>query len=224
MCRHVHADMSHVQSMMLLQLSGQMSEDIGQKVRHIAAQLHLSCVRPDRGERVRKTGAIAPKGSLKYLSCRQAFAWCGAVHEPRYFTKTAVKRALERLLDHYRIEVPLCPAEGLTRTDWLRRQTQTIQHLCKRAVKNSLVPPRGKEALAAMDDVDTQPWSTEDAQRHVCLVERSDHYCAAGHISAACASSHSSRASKTRDYFQELSVNRVQIDAHIRSDFIAKVH
>ena len=142
MYRHALADMSYVQSMMLLQLSGQMSEDIG--------------------HRVRKTGAIAPKGSLKYLCCRQAFAWCGAVHEPQYFTKTAVKRALEPLLDHYKIEVPLCPAEGLTRTDWLRRQTKTIQHLCKRAVKNSLVPPRGKEALAAMDDVDTQPWSTEN--------------------------------------------------------------
>ena len=157
------ADMSS-RIMMRLQLSGQMSEDIGRKARHIAAQLHLACVRPDQGERVRKTGSIAPKSSLKFLCCRQAFAWCGAVHEPRYFTRSAVKRALERLLDHYNVEVPLCPTDGLTRADWLKKQSKKIQHLCKRAVKNSLVPPRGKEALAAMDDVETQPWSTEDEQ------------------------------------------------------------
>ena len=118
----------------MLQLSGQMSEDIGQKVRHIAAQLHLTCVRPDGGERVRLTGAIAPKGSLKYLCSRQAFAWCGAVHEPRYFTKTAVKLALERLLDHYKIEVPLSPTDGLTRAEWLKKtgqdDTASLQAIC----------------------------------------------------------------------------------------------
>ena len=138
-----------------------MSEDFEGKVRRIARQLRLTCVRPDQGERVR-----TPKGSLRYLSCRQAFAWCGAIHEPRYFTRTAVKLALERLLDHYKVEVPLIEADGLKREDWVRKQTKALQHLCKRSVKNSLVPPRGKEALAAMDDAETQQYTHEDEHRH----------------------------------------------------------
>ena len=107
------------------------------EVRRIARQLRLTCVRPDQGERVR-----TPKGSLRYLSCRQAFAWCGATHEP------------------------LIEADGLTREDWVRKQTKALQHLCKRSVKNSLVPPRGKEALAAMDDAETQQYTHEDEHRH----------------------------------------------------------
>ncbi|CAE7328479.1 unnamed protein product [Symbiodinium sp. CCMP2592] len=135
------------------------------KVRYIAQELYRTCVEPDRGARVRGTGSLSPKISLRYRKGKEAFEWCRCVHEPRYFTRTAVKGALNHLLDHYKIEVPLCELEGLTRKEWIRRQTKAVQHLCKRAVKNAFAKSRPAVlAIAMADDEETQPYSLEDAQ------------------------------------------------------------
>ena len=124
------------------------------KVRYIAEQLYRSGVKPDSGERVRTTGALPPRGTLRHNLSRDAFAWCGNIHEPRYFTRSAVKGALIRLLDFYEVEIPVFPTPSLTREDWVRKQTLWVQHLCKRAVKNSSA--RYLAAMACLDNVETQ--------------------------------------------------------------------
>ena len=121
------------------------------KVRFISHQLHSCCVEPDSGERLRTTGVVPPRSSLKYLSCREAFAWCAHVHEPRFFTRRAIRSALIRLLDFYEVEVPIVDAPGLGREDWIHRQTLCVQHLCKRSVKNSCA-----RAAMSLDNVETQ--------------------------------------------------------------------
>ena len=128
-----------------------MATPFASKVRYIAQELYRNCVQPDGGDRARLTGSLPPRGSLKHRSSKKAFAWCGGVHEHRFFTKSAVKTALVRLLDFYEVEVPLCDSPGLTRQDWLQRQTQLIQHLCKRSVKNA-----SARAMGCLDNVETQ--------------------------------------------------------------------
>ena len=133
------------------------------KVRYIARELYRTCVEPDQGARVRGTGSLSPKLTLRYRKGKEAFEWCRRVHEPRYFTRTAVKGALNCLLDHYKVEVPLCELEGLTRKEWIRRQTKAVQHLCKRAVKNAFAKSRPAAlAIAMADDEETQPYSLEE--------------------------------------------------------------
>ena len=139
------------------------------KVRAIALNLHKHCVEPDQGERLRKTGSLSPKGSLRFKAGRQAFKWCERIHEPRYFTKTAVKGALKLLLDKYEVEVPFGESER-ARAQWLMQQSRVVQHLCKRAVKNALAPPRPKCAPIAMDEAETQPWAMEDV--HTLFLEK----------------------------------------------------
>ena len=126
------------------------------KVRYIANQLYQNCVVPDSGDRVQHTGSVSPRGTLRYRASREAFDWAGSVHERRYFTKTAVRGALCKLLDEYSVQVPLCEGhQGLTRAEWLRAQTSRVQHLCKRSVKNSSARVI-VSARAAMDNEDTQ--------------------------------------------------------------------
>ena len=139
------------------------------KVRYIAEQLYRSCVEPDT-ERVRVTGAIPPNSTLRHAWCKQAFSWCENIHEPRYFTRGAVKGALIRLLDFYGVEVPVFPTPGLTRCDWIRAQTRWVHHLCKRAVKNCNA--RQLAAMACLDNVETQvleDWSI--LQQHCFYLE-----------------------------------------------------
>ena len=83
------------------------------KVRYISDQLYRACVQPDGGERLRCTGSLAPRGTLKHKLSRDAFAWCEGVHERRYFTRAAVRTALIRLLDFYEAGIPVCDAPGL---------------------------------------------------------------------------------------------------------------
>ena len=121
------------------------------KVQFISRQLFLCCVAPDEGERLRQTGVLPPKSSLKHRVCREAFAWCSNVHEARFFTRGAIRSALARLLDFYDVEVPLFNSPGLTRDDWIKRQTLLVHHLCKRSVKNA-----SARAAMSLDNVETQ--------------------------------------------------------------------
>ena len=130
---------------------GQHMAPFASKVHFISRQLFLCCVAPDEGERLRQTGILPPKSSLKHRACRKAFAWCSRVHEARFFTRGAIRSSLERLLNFYEVEVPLFNTPGLTREDWIKRQTLLVQHLCKRSVKNA-----SARAAMSLDDVETQ--------------------------------------------------------------------
>ena len=150
-----------------------MATPFASKVRYISQELYRHCVQPDAGERVRTTGSLAPKGSLKHRSCREAFVWCGGIHEHRFFTRSAVKTALVRLLDFYELEVPICNSPGLTRADWLKGQAKLIQHLCKRAVKNASAR---HVAMACLDNVETQVWAEEAGSCQFSFSGSLDHF------------------------------------------------
>ena len=128
------------------------------KVRYIAGELHRTCVLPDSGERLRSTGVLSPRSNHRHSACSAAFEWCWEVHEHRFFTKTAIRAALKLLLTGYNVEVPVCDTPGLTEEDWLKNQTKHVQHLCKRAVRNSsaFCRSRSKCAMATPDEAETQ--------------------------------------------------------------------
>ena len=119
----------------------------------IAEQLHRSCVCPDEGTRVSRTGAISPGTSLKSLETRKAFQWARQVTASRYFTALAVKKAIKLLLTKYEIQIPRIP--GQTTQQWIETQAPVILHLCKRSRKN--VASSLRNVQFGMDMADTQP-------------------------------------------------------------------
>ena len=139
-----------------------MSTPLKKKVEHIAQNLYRNCVVP-AGDLLSRTGRVSPKSTLRFSQAQEAFAWCWDIHERRYFTKSAVEGALKCLVDKYPVEVPVSSVPGFSEYDWLRTQTKQVQHLCKRAVRNSSAWNRSSSSssLAMADAEETQAWDLE---------------------------------------------------------------
>ena len=149
-----------------------------EEVEFIAEILYQRCVLPDSGQRLSRTGRISPKTTLRHLEASECFEWCWPVHEPRFFTRTAVTQALGLLLEKYSVSIPCAETPGLSQTDWVASQSKHIQHLCKRAVSNASAWRRSNSSSSStMDDAETQPWQLQD-QRFVfssCAETRRSH-------------------------------------------------
>ena len=108
----------------------------------IATKLYETCVLPDDGLRLRKTGSISPSTSLKTRACKDAFRWAGDVGGKRFFTLKACRLAVAKLLQLPGVEVPL--VGGLTRAAWVEQQAKYVLYFSQRARKNSLAVQRAR--------------------------------------------------------------------------------
>ena len=66
-----------------------MTTPFASKVRYIAQELYRTCVEPDEGARVKATGSLSPKGTLKHKESKRVFAWSGEIHE--HYAKSCSK-------------------------------------------------------------------------------------------------------------------------------------
>ena len=132
--------------------------DVVSRANYIAESLYQTCVWPDKGVRLRETGAISPSSTLKNVKTRKAFEWAGTVqHNKKFFTRAACRMAVSRLLSMPDVQIP--SVQGLTREIWEEQQTKVVAHLCRRSRKNfgsSLRFPAYKQ-LCTMDWEETLP-------------------------------------------------------------------
>ena len=115
--------------------------------------------------RLSKTGAFCPSGNLLTRKSRRAFAWARDHHLPRFFTKSAVHKGLQRMLSKYSVVLPSWP--GFNEETWLAETVLQLQILCKKSVQNSWTQQHRRKRKgsdldlgAAMDPsaLETQCW------------------------------------------------------------------
>lgn len=102
---------------------------------YIARCLYQTCIRPDGGERFRRTGSLSPATSLKQKKGRKAFEWASDVGGgKKFYTLAACRLAVEMLLEDKQLVVPLV---GLSHHTWVESQARTVMRLAQRSRKNS---------------------------------------------------------------------------------------
>ena len=118
------------------------------RVSKLAEKLHEALVAEDDGEYLARTGSLVRSKTLRSKKARAAFSVILTADETngqendqvstqkRFWTKSLVKHALEKLVQVYRIEIPQLP--GFTWPDWFKSQTKIVHSLCKTAFRNRL--------------------------------------------------------------------------------------
>ena len=137
------------------------------RVSKLAEKLHEALVAEDDGEYLARTGSLVRSKTLRSKKTRAAFSVILTADETngqendqvstqkRFWTKSLVKHALEKLVQMYGIEIPQLP--GFTWPDWFKSQTKIVHSLCKKAFRNRLSMSGG-----SMDNLETLEYDVKD--------------------------------------------------------------
>ena len=140
------------------------------RVEALSQKMFEAFVQQDGGERLAKTGKLVRSNTLRTKTTRSAMATVlearnnGAdhgEHDPskfRFWSKSVVKHALEKMFQDHHLEVPMLP--GFDWGTWIKEQASLVQSLCKKASRNE----RGLQKIvkgpgpARMDEMQTLEW------------------------------------------------------------------
>ena len=137
------------------------------RVAQLTKKLHEALVAEDDGEYLARTGSLVRSKTLRSKKTRAAFSviltagdTCGQENdqvstEKRFWTKSLVRHALQKLVQDYKVEIPQLP--GFTWPDWFKSQTQIVHSLCKKAFRNRL-----SMSGASTDTMDTLDYDAKD--------------------------------------------------------------
>ena len=147
----------------------------------LSEKLYEAFVQEDGGEMLAKTGRLMRSNTLRTKKTRKML---GVVLQAqisnengtpatdiRFWSKSVVAHALQKMVKDYRIQVPMLP--GFTWTSWVTEQADLVQSLCKKASRNQKGWRRLKrpDSMSSIDSMPTVPYETQDFFFHVsaCL-------------------------------------------------------
>ena len=137
------------------------------RVAKLTEKLHEALVAEDDGEYLARTGSLVRSKTLRSKKTREAFSVIltagdadgqendQGCTEKRFWTKSLVQHALQKLVQDYRIEIPQLP--GFTWPDWFKSQTKIVHGLCKKAFRN-----RQSMSGGSMDNLETLEYDPKD--------------------------------------------------------------
>lgn len=138
----------------------------------LSEKLYEAFVQEDGGEMLAKTGRLMRSNTLRTKKTRKML---GVVLQAqisnengtpatdiRFWSKSVVAHALQKMVKDYRIQVPMLP--GFTWASWVKEQANLVQSLCKKASRNQRDSGRRLKRPDSMSSIDSMPTVPYEAQ------------------------------------------------------------
>ena len=140
--------------------------DLEKKSQVIAAHLYQSCVAVDDGARLSRTGELVPSTNCRVRDTRLAFEWVKEISDetPRFFTKAAVRGAIDLLLQDSDYPMSLPQSPGYSLSAWADAQTDVVHKTLRKFRKQNPgchATGLGASTPAAMDNMETQAYDQD---------------------------------------------------------------
>lgn len=135
------------------------------RVDAVAEKMYFAFVKGDEGDFIARTGNLIRSNTLRTKKTKEAFEillsakdeMSNEVSEDcRFWTKALVSNALKQMMSKHEVEVPQLP--GFSWANWLKKQTNLVHSLCKRATRNR----KGGKIMATPDTMQTVPMEEEE--------------------------------------------------------------
>jgi hypothetical protein len=150
------------------------------RVRILSEKLYEAFVQEDGGEMLARTGRLMRANTLRTKKTRKMVGVVlkAQTHNEngtratdiRFWSKSVVAHALQKMVKDYRIEVPMLP--GFTWGSWVKEQASLVQSLCKKASRNRRDWGRRlkrPDSMSSVDSMPTMPYEVQDFFFHVSV-------------------------------------------------------
>ena len=126
----------------------------------LKVQLYEALVKEDGGLFLARTGSLIKGSTLRRRENRGIFKTIIETFQEsdgqRFWTKRLVSDSLKSMVRDYKLQLPVLP--GFDFDAWLKKQTDLIHGLSKKAQRNSKRP----SSSTSMDGQPTMPYDVED--------------------------------------------------------------